>query len=65
MSFIFSVNLLQAMEIVILITIKGIQQHRIYIYIYIYIYVCIYMHTRTHKIEEKLLSIKVIYNNKT
>jgi hypothetical protein len=35
------------MEIIILITIKGIQQHRIY----------------THKIEDKLLSIKVIYHH--
>ena len=39
------------MEIVVLTTIKGIQQQRIYIYIYM--------------IEVKFLSIKIIYDNKT
>jgi hypothetical protein len=45
------INLLQDMEIVVLTTIKGIQQQRIYIYIYM--------------IEVKFLSIKIIYDNKT
>jgi hypothetical protein len=55
MSFTFSVNLLLDMEIVILITVKGIQQQRIYIH----------PHTHIHKIEEKFMSIKIIYSNKT
>jgi hypothetical protein len=51
LSFIFSINLLQDIETVILITIKKyIIEKKKYIYIY--------------KIEEKFLSIK-IYNNKT